>query len=76
VVDSLVGENVLRPALERFGDFLIAAELLNQIPPLNFEREFSNLVRLKDSCGTATPSRMEQFVLRSMSLPQIRHRGQ
>jgi hypothetical protein len=56
VVDTLVGENVLRPAFERFGDFLIAVEMLNQIAPLDFEREFSKggkLAHLFETTGAA-----------------------
>jgi hypothetical protein len=50
---TIGGENVLRPAFERFGDFLIASEVLAKIPSDDFATGFKSDPKINNLLATA-----------------------
>ena len=54
---TLGGENILRPAFERFGDFLVAAELLPKTAPENLIATFTSGTKIQRLL--ATPESIE-----------------
>lgn len=52
--DVIGGESILRPAFERFGDFLVARELISKLPKDKFEDAFRSDKALTTVC--ANPS--------------------
>jgi hypothetical protein len=49
---TLGGENVLRPAFERFGDFLVASELLAKLPSGDFAVAFKSNTKIQRLLAT------------------------
>lgn len=66
--DLLGSESILRPAFERFGDFLIAAELLVQIKPGNLEKEFADGGNLAHLCVNTESLNANAGVLLALSV--------
>jgi hypothetical protein len=71
----LAGESVLRPAFERFGDFLVAAELLPKTSPQNFAAVFKSSQSIQFLLTNPAAVRQNTGVLSAMSVLVPEHIG-
>jgi hypothetical protein len=66
--DAIGAENVVRPAFERFGDFLVASEMLESITSSNVHQVFKNGGQLAHLLGTAQAVRENAGLLSALSV--------
>lgn len=66
--DAIGAENLVRPAFERFGDFLVAAEMLDSVTGPNIQHAFRNGGRFAHLLGTAPVVRDNAGVLSALSV--------
>jgi hypothetical protein len=73
VSDDLGGETVLRPAFERFGEFLIAAELLPKTTPDRMAAKFSSSKNIKKLFANSSSAEANAGVVQALSilLPEV-----
>lgn len=73
--DSVGSEYTLRPAFERFGDFLIADELLSKIKPEDLEKEAATDGKIERLCRDKKTIGLNTGVLLALSvlIPEVRH---
>src|SRR5438046_502139 len=66
--DPLGAENVLRPAFERFGDFLIAAEMLGKTAPGRIAVAFSSNKNIQRLLATPSSVKANAGVIQALSI--------
>jgi len=73
--DALGAENVVRPAFERFGDFLVASEMLEFVTSSNLNQAFQNGGQFAHLMSTAQAVRENASLLSALSvlLPEKIH---
>ncbi len=66
--DAIGAENVVRPAFERFGDFLVASEMLEPVTSSNVQQVFKSGGQLAHLLGTTQAVRENAGLLSALSV--------